>query len=586
MADVTPLPRVIQSLYADYRNNKLFVNRRYQRKLVWTLEEKQKLIDSILKKYPVPAILLSEKEGSGGTFEIIDGLQRLHAIMSFIETEYTTLDGRLFDVKHYATANSKASEGGFIANTSGNMLNETEIGAFLDYAVSVSIMRNATDAEVNDVFDRINTYGHRLSEQERRQSGVQNTFATMVREIACDLRGDVSSEILTLEEMPAISIDLPLMKHGYNIKAEDVFWVKHGVLRSTDLRDSLDEQCIADIAACIVGGSLIERSKSALDKVYDSNDSEYQRITDCLGVYGAEKFQEEFKYCVEEILKACNEKGFVKLRDLMYKTNTNPFQSAFAVLLMAIHELIIKEGNKIVDYSLLKTKMDKIGERISSGKSATSQDARRTNINGVKGYLSECFVKDEEPLKIYNNHGIINLENTIRRSQIELADYELKQGLVTLADNGRAIDKNIHETILETICGIANIGRGCVGKLIIGVTDKDADADRVRQLDSVDPILLGNRYVVGVNREARLLGISTEDYVRNLADVIRNSTLSEQIKSNILIDFNEYYGLGVVIITIPAQDEISFYNSKVFWRDSDNTKEADPRIIAQIAKRF
>ena len=61
---------------AWYTEDKLHVNRRYQRKLVWTLKEKQKLIESILKKYPIPAILIAEREQEPGTYEIIDGLQR------------------------------------------------------------------------------------------------------------------------------------------------------------------------------------------------------------------------------------------------------------------------------------------------------------------------------------------------------------------------------------------------------------------------------------------------------------------------------------------------------------------------------
>ena len=47
-------------MYGDYRDGKLIVNRGYQRKLVWTLDEKRKLIDSILHAYPVPLVLLAE----------------------------------------------------------------------------------------------------------------------------------------------------------------------------------------------------------------------------------------------------------------------------------------------------------------------------------------------------------------------------------------------------------------------------------------------------------------------------------------------------------------------------------------------
>jgi uncharacterized protein with ParB-like and HNH nuclease domain len=42
MAELVSQPTSIQSIYNLYREEKLFVNRKYQRKLVWTLEEKAK----------------------------------------------------------------------------------------------------------------------------------------------------------------------------------------------------------------------------------------------------------------------------------------------------------------------------------------------------------------------------------------------------------------------------------------------------------------------------------------------------------------------------------------------------------------
>ena len=45
----------IETMYNYYKSNKLIVNRRYQRKLVWTVEEKEAFIDSISIK-PVGGI--------------------------------------------------------------------------------------------------------------------------------------------------------------------------------------------------------------------------------------------------------------------------------------------------------------------------------------------------------------------------------------------------------------------------------------------------------------------------------------------------------------------------------------------------
>ena len=64
---------------------KFLVNRRYQRKLIWTIEEKSAFINSIMNGYPVPLILLAEVNyDNSSVYEIIDGMQRLNAIVSFI----------------------------------------------------------------------------------------------------------------------------------------------------------------------------------------------------------------------------------------------------------------------------------------------------------------------------------------------------------------------------------------------------------------------------------------------------------------------------------------------------------------------
>jgi Protein of unknown function DUF262 len=100
-------------MYTWFAENRLQVNRRYQRKLVWTLEEKQRLIESILKKFPVPAILIAERENIPGTYEIIDGLQRLHAIMSFIEQGFPTLEGNHFNLEFFRPQRAGHSRGYF-----------------------------------------------------------------------------------------------------------------------------------------------------------------------------------------------------------------------------------------------------------------------------------------------------------------------------------------------------------------------------------------------------------------------------------------------------------------------------------------
>lgn len=588
MSELASQPTSIQSVYAMYREDKLFVNRRYQRKLVWTLEEKQRLVESIVKRYPIPAILIAERKAGDG-YEIIDGLQRLHAIVSFIENGFATLDGRFFDVKHFPTAKANADAGLFIIADTQDWISQRDVSAVLDYTLALSVMRNATDDEVNDVFGRINTYGHRLSDQERRQAGVENEFSQMVRSIACTVRGDASADVLLLKSMPSISIDLPTVKHGYEVKAEEVVWVEQGVLRSTDLRDSMDEQCIADIAACIVGDQLIERSKEALDLIYDSTTPESERVNNALEVYGADKFAQEFKYCLDQILAVCNIGGQTKLRNIIFtKGTTNPFPAVFAIILVAFHELIVKDGMIISDKPAVKKAVTGLYNRIDTSRAATSPSERRKNIDTIKGLVGSGFIKANVAKLIYGNHAVVDIESAIRRSEIELSDYELKQGMLMLS-NDRKMDGSLVEKVLKTLCAIANNGPSRDGKVIIGVTDKDADATRIKQLDGIEPRKVGKRYVVGVAREAKVLGISIEDYYAKWKDAVKKSLLSPALRDSILshIDYNSFYGLGVIVFTVPPQKELSYYGDDVYWRDGDSTEIAKtPKQIAGLAQRF
>ncbi len=120
-----------------------------------------------------------------------------------------------------------------------------------EYVLPVTVVERADATSIIQIFERINSYGRRLSEQEQRQAGLTSKFSQLVRAIACEIRGDVSEENVPLSLMPEISVQGVKTVHGYGIGAESTFWSKEGILHFTSLRDSLDEQTIADILACI-----------------------------------------------------------------------------------------------------------------------------------------------------------------------------------------------------------------------------------------------------------------------------------------------------------------------------------------------
>lgn len=562
MVELDSQPKSIQSLYGWFSEKKLKVNRRYQRKLVWSLEEKQRLIESVLRKYPVPAVLMAESDDGG--YEIIDGLQRLHTIMSFIEGRFPTLDGDYFDISKFPTAQERLESGTFKVDDHSQFLDPKLVGVFLDYTLAVSIMRGASDGEVDDVFGRINTYGHQLSEHERRQAGVQDLFSNTVRTLACRLRGDESQEMLDLAQMPAISVDLPMSKHGYEVRADQVFWVTEGILRSTDLRDSMDEQCLADILACTAGGTLVKRSKEALDQIYTAGTSENRRVVDALAVYGSERAAGEIEVAISEIRRVAAA-GDGNLNSVLFsKKNNNGFPALFAALTIAFYEIIFVKQEKISDYAGARAALEDIDTRMALGRGVAKVEERRKNINLIKALLADVVVP-EDPPQLTDMVTINGIEARIRRSEIELPNYELKQGFLDLNEKRRR-NQDVVERVINTACAMANNGPSTDSAIIIGVADKPAHVAKIQELDGVTPRVIGTRSVVGVNREARVLGKTKEDYFASWKNAFRNSNLSEPLKSDILsaITYDDFFGLGLIVIPIPRQKAVSYVGDKVY----------------------
>jgi hypothetical protein len=200
---------------------KFSVNRRYQRKLVWTVEEKRSFLDSIINGYPVPLILLAEvTTDKGRKLEIIDGMQRLNAIMSFIDQEFD-IDGKYFDLDTMADTKLLKDSGEIIQKL--NLLDRQVCANVVRYQIPLSVFQESGMSHIDEVFRRLNSGGRHLSKQELRQAGAVGKFASIVRKLASNIRGDSSvSDILDLNVMKSISITNRNLDYG--IPVEDTFW--------------------------------------------------------------------------------------------------------------------------------------------------------------------------------------------------------------------------------------------------------------------------------------------------------------------------------------------------------------------------
>ena len=587
---IAPQGMSIQTLYRYYRESQLVVNRRYQRKLVWSLDEKRALIDSILNGFPIPLFLLAEKDNEGRKyFEIIDGMQRLYTVFSFIENNFD-YNGSFFDLNEFSRARQLSEQNVFkAAGPDNSKLDKKACANLLDYQLAVTIFPANSDEEITEVFNRINSYGRRLSPQEQRQVASISPFSEIVRKLASEIRGDSSKDSLFLHEMPEISIDSGTLNLGYGIKAEDCFWVYQGVLNTSQLRSSEDEQFIADIGISIVLNDPFAASKESLDEAYDPQSKIFDQIVTAISAYKPDKLEVEIKTVFSVLQDALLKKPKGFLRNLLRDGGSgNPVKTEFYALFMAFFELIVRKEMTPQNYEKIFSALADVSSKMKKGSHYIASADRKQNIGVVVGLIQDAFVKKDPALLGHGPGLYLDLVNSIKRSRVETARYEFKQGLVSLGEK-RLLEDNAFEEIFKTIAAIANCGPDMEnGFIFLGLADKKADADRVQSLDKILPISIDARYVVGIEREAKVLGKSLDQYVQLFASKLKGSQLSDPLKTQMLsrLDVVDCQGLQVMRISVPRQASESYYGNEIYFRDGNATKRADGKQASAISKIF
>lgn len=593
----TPKGTGIPELYRLYRTGKLIVNRRYQRKLVWTKEEKASLVESVLLDYPIPLILLGEVKLSDGdsAFEIIDGMQRLNALFGFIENQFAVNEA-FFDISKHPYANELLLKGVFnsVDVESRKLLEPEKCVNFLEYQLAVTIYRPKSSKEIEDIFNRINSSGKHLSPQEVRQAGVTSKFSNLVRYLASEIRGDVSREVLPLTEMPAISIDAKSIDLGYGVRAEDTIWCQQGIMRISDLRDSDDEQLLADIILSIALGTPFAASKSKFDNYYGKGDvNKLDEIDVAITRYGENNLRKDIKNVLSLIQTAIavasgtDQKNFLS-KTLNPKAKGNTVKEPFYSLFMAFYELVIKESKEPFDYQEIFGAASDLASRIKMSSTVTERN-RVHNIGITKGLIQNYFKPSTATNRSSGSYALDFL-NYLRRSRVESPNYDFKQGLYTLASSNRQFDEKAFEKIIQNIAAMANLGKGKKGYIFIGVSDCEQDTKRIEQLDSVIVPRVDPFGIVGLEREARLKGTTLDDYILSISRKIRDSELPESLKTRVNtsltpITYEEY---TVLILEVCAGTEPVWYKNKLFIRDGHEKKpqEVSGEQIAAVYSLF
>src|SRR5690606_15888701 len=131
------------------KEGKLIPRPEFQRRLVWSRDDKNHFLDSILRGYPFPEIYFSDGDvdldTGEGTQLLVDGLQRVSTLVQYFDADP---DLKLTVVKSYKE------------------LDENEKKAFLQYDVAVRDLGTLSKDEVVEVFRRLNATKYSLLDIE------------------------------------------------------------------------------------------------------------------------------------------------------------------------------------------------------------------------------------------------------------------------------------------------------------------------------------------------------------------------------------------------------------------------------------
>jgi metal-responsive CopG/Arc/MetJ family transcriptional regulator len=167
------LPQII-----DFVKQKKWLNLRpeYQRRLVWDRRKKSRFIESLLMNVPVPPVFLFETDYS--RYEVMDGQQRLNAIVEFYNNEYKLIgleEWGILNGRYYKELPTMIQRGLDRRRISATVLLAENAKSELD---KISIRRT--------VFERLNTGGMTLTAQELRNSLYFGSFNDLLLKLAGD----------------------------------------------------------------------------------------------------------------------------------------------------------------------------------------------------------------------------------------------------------------------------------------------------------------------------------------------------------------------------------------------------------------
>jgi hypothetical protein len=163
----------IGELASMYENNELEIHPEFQRVFRWESAQRSKFIESILLGIPIPSIFVAQRDD--GVWDVIDGVQRLSTIFEFMGIFRDDLGNiapgsQLEETPYLKSLKGKQYENRLDPSNASTMSQRLYLKRG---KIDIKIIKKESSSDViYDLFQRINSLGTKLSDQELRDCAI------------------------------------------------------------------------------------------------------------------------------------------------------------------------------------------------------------------------------------------------------------------------------------------------------------------------------------------------------------------------------------------------------------------------------
>jgi hypothetical protein len=284
--DRQPTLQTVTWLLNLRRYGQLDLDPPYQRKSVWSLREKQRFLDTILRNYPSPAIFLhvTFDDDGNATYHVVDGKQRLSTILDFVDNRLrlakdfgdTRLDGKRWrDLQGFPTVRK--------------------------ILWTVEQIDDVQEPVVREIFERLNRNSRKLERQEMRHARFDGWLISFLEDEA---KRDV--------------------------------WRLLKIVTSAKSRRMSDVQTLSELADVVINREVVGFDQDALDELYADLEDPAETRPD----WEPTEFESEFARIADHMAALEKQSEIVS----RYATARNHFYTLWAAIALSeVGEMSLEE---------------------------------------------------------------------------------------------------------------------------------------------------------------------------------------------------------------------------------------------------